>query len=294
MAKITELGYLGFGVKNIEEWKRFASDIGGLEVVDGEVPGRCYLRMDYWHHRIVLDEDGTDDLSFVGLRVAGVEEFREMRERLEAAGVNIHIGTPEEAEERHVLELMKLEDPSGNPLEIFHGPHIEPGKPFYPGRRLHGGFLTGEGGLGHLFLRDTVGLEEMYQFYTMLGMRGGIEYKMRALGVDLELAFMHCNSRDHTIAFGNFPDAGGVSKRIQHLMLEYKEFDDLCDAHEIVKQATLPIPIDLGKHSNDKMYSFYCVNPSGWMSEFGWGGAPSTHQSEFFTAELTGRGEVEG
>ena len=27
----------------------------------GDEPGRSYLRMDYWHHRIVLEENGADD-----------------------------------------------------------------------------------------------------------------------------------------------------------------------------------------------------------------------------------------
>ena len=42
-----------------------------MEVVD-EGPGdRCYLRMDYWHHRIVLHSDPSDDLMYLGFRVAG-------------------------------------------------------------------------------------------------------------------------------------------------------------------------------------------------------------------------------
>ena len=63
MTAITELGYMGLGVKNLEDWKRFAAEILGLEVVDGDVPGQCFLRMDDWHHRLTLDEDETDDKS---------------------------------------------------------------------------------------------------------------------------------------------------------------------------------------------------------------------------------------
>ena len=130
MASITELGYMGLGVSNLEQWKDFAANVLALEVVASDSPDRCYLRLDHWHHRLILDEDGTDDLNYLGFRVAGAEEFRAMQRQLDKASVKFRIGSLAEAEERHVLEVMKLEDPSGNPVEIFHGPHIEPHKPF--------------------------------------------------------------------------------------------------------------------------------------------------------------------
>ena len=285
MESITELGYMGLGVSNLEEWKDYAAHVLGVEVVDAEQSGRCYLRIDNWHHRLILDEDGTDDLNYLGFRVAGVEEFRQMQHQLEDAGINVTIGSSEEADERHVLEIMKLEDPSGNPLEIFHGPHIEPAKPFYPGRRMHGRFKTGEGGLGHLILRETVGLDKTYEFYKLLGMRGGIEYKIPLPGQSqsFDILFMHCNSRDHTLAFG--PPG---QKRINHLMLEFDEFDDLGLSREIVDRRKIPVGIELGKHANDHMYSFYIMNPSGWMNELGWGGRPATHQSEYYHGDTYG------
>src|SRR3546814_13341388 len=94
--------------------------------------------MDYWHHRFILEEDGTDDLNYLGFRVAGVEEFREMHRKLTGAGLEVRIGTYEEASDRRVLEVMKLKDASGFPIEIFHGPQVQADKPFHPGRRMHG------------------------------------------------------------------------------------------------------------------------------------------------------------
>jgi catechol 2,3-dioxygenase-like lactoylglutathione lyase family enzyme len=113
--EVTELGYLRIGVKSLAQWKEFAAGILGLEVVDEGEPGRCYLRMDYWHHRIIVDEDGTDDLNALGLRVAGAEEFQELQKRLSDAGVGYRVAGRQEADERRVLEMMRLEDPAGNP-----------------------------------------------------------------------------------------------------------------------------------------------------------------------------------
>ena len=231
MIQVTELGYMGLGVSNLAAWKSYAADMLGLEVVDGG-PQRAWLRMDYHHHRLFLDEDGSDDLTVLGLRVAGPEELLAMQAQLDEAGVKVRQGSAQEADDRRVLELVKLEDPAGVPLEIFHGPQVEYDRPFHPGRRMHGRFKTGLGGLGHCIIRDA-GLDASCKFYRLLGMRGGIEYRMPTpSGRPHELAFMHCNERDHTIAFG-LP----TEKRINHIMLEVEHFDDVGLTHEIVSRA---------------------------------------------------------
>lgn len=289
MTQVTELGYLTLGVKDLSRWKSFAAEILGVEVTDGGREDRSYLRMDYWHHRIILEEDAADDLMVLGFRVAGQDEFREMAKRLEAAGVSLRIGTFEEAYERHVLEVMMLQDPSGYRIEIFHGPQILADKPFHPGRRMHGSFKTGTGGLGHVMIRESVGQEKTYAFYKLLGMRGGVEYRIPVPGLNrpADLVFLHCNDRDHTLAF-----SGPGKKRINHLMFEVENIDDVGLAYETVKKAGIPVGIEPGRHANDQMYSFYFMNPSGFMSEIGWGARPSTHQSEYYQRDTFGHQSV--
>ena len=43
-----------------------------------------------------------------------------------------------------------------------------------------------------------------------------------------------------------------------------------------------------GKHANDQMFSFYCISPSGFQVEIGWGARPATHQSEYYTGDSYG------
>jgi 2,3-dihydroxybiphenyl 1,2-dioxygenase len=282
MAEVTELGYMVLGVKSLSAWRDFAASILGLEVVDDNSK-RCFLRMDNWHHRFMVEEDGSDDLSALGFRVAGSEEFAAMQKQLTDAGLPFRICSRSEAEGRHVLELLRLEDPAGTPVEIFHGPHVQFSKPFYPGRRMFGRFVTGSGGMGHCILRHK-DLDSSYRFYRQLGMRGGIEYKLPTPdGKQLELLFMHCNDRDHTVAFGL-----GGSKRINHVMLEVEQFDDLMYTYHLVEQKKIPIGVTLGKHSNDHQYSFYFVNPSGWLIELGWGSRPASFQSEYYGEDFYG------
>ena len=281
--QVTELGYIGIEVSNVDEWKNFATRILGMELADDGEPDRCYLRMDYWHHRITLHAGAGDDLLYLGFRVAGGEEFREMQRQLADAGVEYRVGSEQEAAERHVLEVLKLNDPGGNPVEIFHGPEVQYSKPFHPGRPMHGRFKTGTGGLGHCIIREPHPAAA-HAFYSLLGMRGGIEYKMQAGKHVVMPIFMHCNDRDHTVAFG----IGEGGPRLNHIMVEVENFDDVGLAYDIVESNKVPIGITPGKHSNDHMYSFYVRNPSGWMFEYGWGGRPATHQSEYYVKDMYG------
>lgn len=285
MAAVTELGYVCFGVSDLAAWRDFAANLLGLEVFEeaGE-PDRLYLRTDYWHHRIILEKNPADDLTAAGLRVAGVEEFAALQKVLKDAAIKFEVGGKDLAASRRVLDIMRLSDPAGNPLEIFHGPRIDTYKPFLPGRRMHGGFVTGDaGGVGHMILRNA-GLDKAYQFYRLLGMRGGVEYQIPTPDGQVgEILFMHCNERDHTVAFG--PPS---KKSINHLMLEVENLDDVFMTHDLVQASKYPVMISLGKHANDRMFSFYVASPSGFLIEIGWGGRPATHQSEYYTRDTYG------
>ena len=276
MVQITELGYMGLGVKDLDVWKDFATNVIGLELADEGERDRCYLRMDYCHHRFVLHASGSDDLEYLGFRVANGEEFHAMQRQLSDAGIKYRVGSDDEAVERRVLEVLKLNDPDGNPVEIFHSPEVQARKPFHPGRRMHGRFQTGSGGLGHCIVRER-DVAAAYRFYSALGMQGGVEYKIRMGQHVAPITFMHCNDRQHTVAFG----IGGMTRRLNHVMLQVDNADDVGLTYDLVRERKIPVTIKPGKHSNDHMYSFYFRNPSGWMIEYGYGGRAPTAQSEY-------------
>jgi 2,3-dihydroxyethylbenzene 1,2-dioxygenase len=290
MSAVTELGYIGLSVSNLDAWRTYAAEVAGMEVVDEGEGDRLYLRMDRWHHRIVLHGEGNDDLAYMGWRVGDRLEFAALLEKLAAAGVPAKVATNEEAHERRVLGLAKLTDPGGNSVEIFFGPQVDAHKPFHPGRPMFGKFVTEGEGLGHCILRQD-DVEAAAKFYELLGLRGSVEYKLAMPnGMVGELYFMHCNGRQHSVAFG-LP----VEKRINHLMLEYTELDDLGLAHDIARQREIDVALQLGKHANDLALTFYCANPSGWLWEFGWGGRKALPQQEYYTRDIFGHGnEAEG
>lgn len=289
---VTELGYLGVGVKSMAAWQDFACAVMGLEWSDGEESDRAYLRMDYWHHRIVLHQvsDSEDeDLLYAGFRVAGPDEFQAMQQQLRDLEIAFTVGSAELAAERRVLEVLSTQDPGGSPIEIFHGPEVDGARPYRPGRGMHGGFSTGNGGLGHIVVRDN-GPDASYRFYSQaLGLVGSVEARiMLPNGIMQQPTFMHCNGRDHTIAFG----AGPMRRKLHHIMVETQHMDDVGLAYDLVRQKNFPLLMTLGKHSNDDMLSFYVQTPSGWFWEYGAGARAANPQSEYCTSDSWGHEPV--
>lgn len=286
MVAVTELGYLGLTVTDLDAWRSYAAEVAGMEIVDEGEGDRLYLRMDQWHHRIVLHAADSDDLAYLGWRVAGPVEFDAMVAKLTAAGIAVTVASEAEARERRVLGLAKLADPGGNPTEIFYAPQVDTHKPFHPGRPMYGKFVTGSEGIGHCILRQD-DVAAAAAFYGLLGLRGSVEYQLQLPnGMVAEPYFMHCNERQHSVAFG----LGPMEKRINHLMFEYTDLDDLGLAHDIVRARKIDVALQLGKHANDQALTFYCANPSGWLWEFGWGARKAPSQQEYYTRDIFGHG----
>jgi 2,3-dihydroxybiphenyl 1,2-dioxygenase len=268
MMSVTQLGYLGLSVSNVDEWERFATQILGLQANGREADGSLFLRMDENHHRFIVHPTGKDDLAYIGWEVATEEALQAMAAQLTAAGVAVQPGSPEDAEARRVAGLIKFADPSGIASEIFYGPLVTFDKPFQSPRPISG-FKTGEQGLGH-FVVWVDDFDRSLRFYRdVLGMRISDFVKFSpAPNVKLNIAFFHCNPRHHTIAFTKLPQA---SKRLHHFMLQLNALDDVGSTYYLCQGQNVPITMNLGKHTNDHMVSFYLRTPSGFAVEYGWG-----------------------
>src|SRR5690606_7575740 len=79
--------------------------------------------------------------------------------------------------------------------------------------------------------------------------------------------FLHCNGRHHSVAIV----AGGSDGGLHHLMLEVDDLDTVGRAYDGALDGRAPVLLSLGRHTNDRMVSFYAVSPSGWAVEYGWG-----------------------
>jgi biphenyl-2,3-diol 1,2-dioxygenase len=268
MASVTQLGYLGLSVRDLNQWEAFATQVLGLQSNGRDADGSLFLRMDEYHHRFIVHPTGKDDLAYIGWEVATEQAMEALTEQLRRAGVQVAAGTAEEAEARRVAGLVKFADPSGISSEIFYGPLVIFDKPFHSPRPISG-FKTGEQGLGHLVV-CVDDYERSIEFYRdVLGMRISDFVNLSpAPNLKIKVAFFHCNPRHHTIAFGKLP---GASRRLHHFMLQLESLNDVGTAYDLCQAQQVPIVMKLGKHTNDHMVSFYLRTPSGFNVEYGWG-----------------------
>ncbi len=58
---------------------------------------------------------------------------------------------------------------------------------------------------------------------------------------------------------------------MHHFMLEVGELDDVGRAFDRAQRSNA-VARELGRHSNDHMFSFYAKAPGGVEVEYGWGG----------------------
>jgi 2,3-dihydroxybiphenyl 1,2-dioxygenase len=268
MASVSQLGYLGLNVSDLGEWERFGTELLGLEVVE-KTPQGFFMRMDEYHHRFVVQQDSADDVAFIGWEVADENALRELERQLNDDGVETVRGSADEARARGVIELLKFKDPSGIPTEAYFGPLMNFREPFKSPRPLSG-FETGAMGLGHIVLRVDDARRSLHFYRDVLGMRISDFVELPSghrLGRQLSLAFMHCNPRHHSLAFGELP----VPKRLLHFMLQTKTLDDVCSTMYLAQDRGIPITGSLGRHTNDHMVSFYMRSPSGFEVEYGFG-----------------------
>ena len=151
MTGVTQLGYLGIGVRDVDEWERFATGVLGLQANGRGSDGSLFLRMDEYHHRFVIQPNGNDDVAYIGWQATNEGSMQEIAEGLKAAGVEVHQGTSSEAEDRRVEGLITFPDPNGIPTEVYFGPPISFDDPFNSPRPISN-FVTGAQGLGHAVL----------------------------------------------------------------------------------------------------------------------------------------------
>lgn len=258
--KIRSVGYLGINATDVEAWRGFAAEILGVQVREDSATGDLKLKVDDYNWRIAVHRAEAPGLAYIGLELANAQAFGEAVEELERACVDVRLGADEELKARGVSGLAVFKDPAGNPLELYYRPTID----YDFTSPLGAKFVTGDMGVGHaVLLINSDQYDATQAFYVnQLGFRVS-EYT--TLG-PVEVVFLHCNRRHHSIALARAPFTA-----CQHIMLEVEELDMVGRAYDRAQDAEIPITASLGRHRNDNMLSFYMSTPSGLDIEYGWG-----------------------
>src|SRR6202051_3707295 len=114
------LGYLGVRAKDLGDWASYGSGLLGLQRID-KTRSTLAFRMDDRKQRIMVDADGGEGIGFFGWEVAEAAALDKLAAHLERKEIKLARGTNALADERHVRDLIVLNDPVRHRLAIFHG-----------------------------------------------------------------------------------------------------------------------------------------------------------------------------
>lgn len=261
-----ELAYAQVEVADPAALAGFFTDVVGLAPGDPTADGAATFTDDDAVHRVLVTEGPRNDLVALGFEVPDDTAYEALLARVAA----VTGGSPAEADPaaRRVRRRAVVAAPWGSDVEVVVGLERTPEPPPLP--LVPGGFLTAGLGFGHAVVATTA-FDESLRFATEgLGMvqSDWLETEI-APGLALEVRFLHCNARHHTLALARAPFE--LPQSLHHLMVETNDRDDVGHAYDRAVASGLPLPNGLGRHDNDGMFSFYVAGPAGFQVEVGHG-----------------------
>ena len=276
---VQALGYVGVDASDFGPWRRFASDVFAMQVVE-RGPDALALRTDERCQRVLIQRSDRDGPAFFGFETAGAAALKETAGKLETSGFKMTRATEKELTLRGVDEMAWCRDPAGNRIELFHSQANGDGS--FTAPRPHGGFRTGKMGMGHMVLHAE-DIDAMSAFYRdLLGLRLS-DYMVKPY----RLMFLRANPRHHSVGLLQSKQNG-----VHHVMFEVLALDDVGRAYDFAQEGWR-IGQTLGRHSNDWMLSFYAFCPAGFMMECGWGGR-TVDEATWTPREVTHGGSMWG
>ncbi|MBV9089142.1 MAG: biphenyl-2,3-diol 1,2-dioxygenase [Mycobacteriaceae bacterium] len=274
------LGYVTVAATDIPRWRQFAFGVLGFAEGKGPDPEALYLRMDERAARFVIEPGDVDRVLTVGWEVRDHQGLEALKVRLNAAGLAFKELSQTEADERRVEEVIAFDDPAGTTVEIFHGAVLDHSPVVTP---FGAKFVTGDQGMGHVVVpaMDAAGL---FAFYTeVLGFRSRGAFRVPLppeLG-PVRVRFLGINERHHSLAI--CPATNNNPPGVVHVMVEVDSLDAVGQALDRVNAEGFQLSSTLGRHTNDKMVSFYVRAPGDWDIEFGTDGMRV--DETYYTAE---------
>lgn len=282
MSDIKALGYVEVQTNEFERWRKLAFDVLGFAKGSGPEEDALYLRMDERASRIIIRPGETDHVSTVGWEARDQSGLERVRAAVEAAGIEVRDLTQEEADGRRVEAAIAFKDPAGTNLEVFHGAVLDHSPVVTP---FGAQFVTGAQGLGHVVIPvpDINGAVEFYEKVLGFLPRGAFRMPAPAEYGPMRIRFMGVNQRHHSLAMMPSPKTG---PGLIHVMVEVTTLDAVGQALDRVATEGLSLSSTLGRHTNDKMVSFYVRAPGGWDIEFGCEGA-LVDEAHYTAEEIT-------
>ena len=279
---VQSIGYVGLKATDLTAWKEFAHDVLAVQVREDSSKDTLLLKIDEYRWRVAVHQADEDGFAYAGFELPNAQAFDEALEELREAGVAVEFGTDDELKARAVGKLAVLHDPVGNRIELYSRPTLDYNFVSPAGSR----FVTDGQGFGHaVFLVNGDQYQACQDFYVkLLGFKVS-EYT--TLG-PIEVCFLHCNRRHHSVALARAP-----INACQHIMLQLEDIDMVGRGMDRAQAAGVEITSTIGRHRNDDMLSFYMRTPSGMDVEYGWGAREIEDEDSWIVSDWEG-GDVWG
>ncbi|MGY4708457.1 VOC family protein [Mycolicibacterium sp. CBM1] len=267
-----ELGYMGLEVSDTDAFSEYLSGVLGLIPSQPPVDGTSAWRMDHKAHRLLVTEGPLDDAAYAGFVVADSAEFDATLDRLRQQGYEPVPGSDDEITTRKVKKMVHVIAPWGVRIEIALE-LANTDEPF-ESPLLPGGFLTGDLGLGHSVFFVAGGPDDFAAAdafaINALAFKLSDYLVIDMNGLEVTGNFYHCNGRHHSLAL-IFVPVPEFPKKLDHIMIETVSMDNVGHAYDRALKGNYAIARDLGRHPNDRMFSFYSAGPGGVNFELGAG-----------------------
>ena len=244
---VRSLGYVVIDSTDPQQWLSYGTEVLGLMVAPGMPDdGNVYLKMDERPFRFAINKADSDRLALCGWELSDQADFEQAKLDLKAAGVEFQQGSEAESQLRRVQDLIRLQDPSGNTLELYWGADLDYAK-FVSPQGIEGfetGF-NGDMGFGHAVLPCSK-LKETHAFYRDLLGFGDTDYMHFKFSDDPNdpgqgLNFMHVNNpRHHSLAL--YEDANNPVGCV-HLMVEVLDTDEVGYCMDRVQAKDIPLSL---------------------------------------------------
>ena len=278
------LGYIVIETDRFADWRRFGRDAIGMHV-DDTLPDVLRFRLDDNECRFLLRRGPAEDVTTLGWHLDDHHTFDEIVARVQRHGVPIAEGAAEEAALRGVERMARFPGPNGLTQEIFTGAR---GGAAPLDMAVLGGFVTGDGGIGHIAVASKKPHEVHGYYSTVFDARLSDYIDETISGLRFKIRFLRVNQRHHSVAIAatNRLPINPIRTRVQHLNIQVAELDDLTASYQRVKELGFHMALGVGQHTNDRELSYYAVAPSGFEWEVGWNPIvvdentwePTTHQ----------------
>jgi 2,3-dihydroxybiphenyl 1,2-dioxygenase len=278
------LGYIVIETDKFADWQRFGRDAIGMHL-DESMREVMRFRLDDNECRFLLQRGPAEDVTALGWQIDDHRTFDEILSRITRHGVPTKEGTMEEAALRGVERLMRFPGPNGLMQEIFTRARRSDAA---LEMAVRGGFVTGEGGIGHIAVTSKKPHQIRGYYNTVFDARLTDYIDETISGLKFKIRFLRVNERHHSVAIAavNRLPINPIRARVQHLNIQVAELDDMTASYQRVKDLGFHMALAVGQHTNDKELSYYAMTPSGFEWEVGWNPIvvdentwePTTHQ----------------